>query len=214
VYCQYDWTTNENAAGERLPTAAQITEAAAAAFEQTAKDHIDIQWITLAGNGEPTLHPELEAVVDHVRRLRDRYLPSARIGILSDATTVHRERVRAALVKLDDRFMKLDAGTAAGFLAVNKPMGEVDWERMITSLATLPQTILQCMFIQGAIDNTTPAAVEAWMTTVARIEPIAVQVYSIDRPPAEQALVQVSHDRLQAIADALTARTGIPAEVF
>lgn len=214
VYCQYGWTTNENPTGEQLPALKEILAAAEASFAQARASGERMDWITLAGNGEPTLHPQLEAMVEELRRLRGTYLPAAKLGILSDSTTVHRAPVRRALEALDERFMKLDVGTPEAFARINQPMGRVDWERMIDGLSTLKEPTLQSMFIAGTVDNTRPEEVEAWIAVVARIRPKAVQVYTIDRPPADSGLRQVTPARLQEIGRLCAARTHIPVQVY
>ncbi len=214
VYCQYGWTANRTVGANGVPSSAQILAEADRVFAQTVKDGVAIRCITLAGNGEPTLHPELVAVVQGLRQLRDRWLPTAQVGILSDSTTVHRPRVRQALGLLDARYMKLDAGDEATFRLVNKPMGRVDWQRMIDHLRTLPGVVLQSMFITGSVDNTAPAQIGAWLKTVAYITPQSVQVYTVDRPPADSGIRTVSPERLRQIAASLTQATGIPAAVF
>jgi len=53
-----------------------------------------------------------------------------------------------------------------------------------------------------------------WVRLVGSIRPLSVQVYTIDRAPADPGIQKVPRERLEAIAQRLTARTGIPADVF
>jgi len=149
-----------------------------------------------------------------LKMLRDRWMPHAKVGILSDSTTVHRPKVRKALIALDEKYMKLDAGDEAMFLAVNKPMGKVDWRQMIDGLKALPDVTLQSLLIMGAVDNTQPDHIDRWIETVAYIHPKAVQIYPIDRPPADSGIIKVPLARLKEIGSLLTQRTGIEALVF
>ncbi len=214
VYCQYGWTTNRPAVHGNVPTVAGIREEAVRVFARMQREGTPIHSVTLAGNGEPTLHPKLLEIVQELRALRDRWFPNAQVSILSDSTTVHRPRVRQALALLDARYMKLDVGDEAAFIAINKPMGRVDWQRMIDGLRTLADVTLQSMFITGSVDNTSPAHVDSWVQTVAYIRPVAVQVYTVDRPPADAGIRTVSQERLRQIAARLTDTTAIPARVF
>jgi hypothetical protein len=50
------------------------------------------------------------------------------------------------------------------------------------------------------IDNTTPGAIASWLAAVERIQPRAVQVYTIDRPTASPFLQAVPAGELTAIA--------------
>jgi hypothetical protein len=85
---------------------------------------------------------------------------------------------------------------------------------MIAALKNLPDIILQSMFIQGSVDNTQPEHIETWISLVGEIRPLSVQVYTIDRAPADAAVTKVPLQRLEEIAALLTARTGIPADVY
>lgn len=232
VYCQYGWTlpspstlrqgTLADRSGFR-PTSAPTGRLKRAPellreIEQAFRRHVDAQTpidcITLAGNGEPTLHRDLVELVLGIKRLRDRYFPGVPVGILSDATRLARPHVRRALELLDLRCMKFDAADEATWKRINAPLGPTDFDAMVDALKALADIVLQSMFIQGAIDNTEEAHLRAWIEAVGSIKPRAVQVYTIDRPTAAEGLRAVPLDQLQAIADRLTAATGIHADVF
>ena len=213
VYCQYGWTTNRNEKGEKLLSANEIIQTARMQLQEFREKETRVDCMTLAGNGEPTLHPQLGKIIRGLIRLRDEFYPNAALGILSDSHLVHRPGVRDALSLLDHRYMKLDAGTPEMLYEVNKPLVKVDWEAMIEGLRLLEDTILQSLFISGVVDNTPPEMIDAWIATVQRIAPMEVQVYTVSRGTADARVRKVSHKRLKEIAALLTKRTGIPASV-
>ena len=213
VYCQYGWTL-PGRSEERLKNAEELLAEIGESFQRLAREGVPIDCVTLAGNGEPTLHPELEAIVLGLKKLRDTYFPSAQLGILSDATQAMRARVRRALEQLDVRYMKFDAADEETWRRINDPLGKIDFRGMVDALASLPGIILQCMFIQGSFDNTDEPHLRRWIAAVGTIRPQAVQVYTVDRGTADPGITKVPRPKLQTIADRLTAATGIPAEVF
>ena len=213
VYCQYGWTSEEST-GEPLRRAPELLREIEAGFRIHAQASTTVDCITLAGNGEPTLHPDLEALVTGIKRLRDAYFPRATVGILSDATQITRPRVRQALELLDERYMKFDAADEATWRRINLPLGGTNFTAMVDGLKGLRDIVLQSMFIQGSHDNTDDAHVKIWIQAVGAIRPQSVQVYTVDRGTAAEGILEVPRERLQAIADQLTAATGIPAEVF
>jgi wyosine [tRNA(Phe)-imidazoG37] synthetase (radical SAM superfamily) len=213
VYCQYGWTL-PGPSPERLKRAPELLAEIEQAFRAHAQARTPVDCITLAGNGEPTLHPELLELVVGIRRLRDRHFPGAPIGILSDSTQVTRPRVRQALLLLDARYMKFDAADEATWRRINLPLGDTDFQGMIEGLRALPDVVLQSMFIQGSFDNTDDAHLRAWVEAVGLIRPRAVHVYTVDRGTAAPGIREVPRETLQAIADGLTAATGIPADVY
>ena len=73
VYCHYGWTkdltSDLSTYTKDLPTPQAVEEA----LERTlATLDPPPQYITFSGNGEPTLHPDFEEIVDRVRAVRDR----------------------------------------------------------------------------------------------------------------------------------------------
>jgi wyosine [tRNA(Phe)-imidazoG37] synthetase (radical SAM superfamily) len=209
-YCQYGWTPAGTLAGP-LDWPAPI--AVARAVEAALGGDPAIDSITLAGNGEPTLHPGFGEVVERLRAVRDRLAPAARIAVLSNSSTVGRPGVIAALRRLDGRYMKLDAGDEATMRRVNGT--RLDAEGIVSGLSRLDDVVLQAMFVRGpsGVDNTTPAALQPWLDAVIRIRPSAVHVYSLDRPAASIRLERVPRATLEQITERV-GRAGIKAEVF
>ncbi len=213
VYCQYGWTLPGPSA-ERLTRAPELLAEIDEAFGRLRHEGTPVDCITLAGNGEPTLHPDLLTLVIGIQRLRDRDFPGAPVGILSDATQLTRPSVREALGLLEARYLKFDAADEATWKRINDPLGRTDFAAMVAALRAMPEIILQSMFIQGTYDNTDEPHLERWIAAVGSIRPRSVQVYTVDRGTAADGIAEVPRAVLQSIADRLTAATGIPADVF
>lgn len=179
---------------------------------EAAKTPVDV--ITIAGNGEPTLYPDFLKLVLGLIRLRNIYYPRVPIGILSDASQCHRPEIKEALEMLDERCMKLDAGDSETIEHINKPAGGFDLARTLEALRELRDVTIQSLFVQGSYDNTRPEQIDHWVEAVAFVQPVSVQVYTIDRPPADSGLEAVSIARLREIAEICHNMTGIRAEVF
>ena len=217
VYCQYGWTESyrrSEAPDPDWPTPDDIAAALTERLQEVAASHGPVDRLTLAGHGEPTLHPRFPEVVERLRDVRDACAPGARLAILSNSTTAHEPGVRQALGRLDERYMKLDGGDADTIRRVN--VSAVDFERLASALSELQDINIQTMFVRdarGLVDNTTPAAIEAWLRALARIRPREVQNYSLARNPALARLESVPADELRAIASRVLA-LGIQAYVF
>ena len=207
-YCQYGWTTFPES--RDWPRPADIVEAVDQALAETP----DVDHITVAGNGEPTMHPAFAPIAEGLFHVRARRAPKAKLALLSNGSTLNRLDVVYSLAKFDVRSMKLDAGDATTFRLMNA--SGLSLGRVIANLRSVGQLTLQSMFVQdadGVIDNTTPYAVDAWLEAVARVEPQSVDVYTIARSPARPSLRKVPVATLEAIARRVTA-LGIPARVF
>jgi wyosine [tRNA(Phe)-imidazoG37] synthetase (radical SAM superfamily) len=174
--------------------------------------------ITFAGNGEPTTHPEFEAIIDDTLALRDDICPSARVSVLSNATMIGRESVRRALEKVDNNILKLDSAFDDTVRLINGPQGGYSVAETIENMKRFEgRLIIQTMFLRGEyngrkVDNTTEKEVAAWLEKVREIAPRQVMIYTIDRDTPAPDLQKVPLDDLRAIASRVEA-LGIPVSV-
>lgn len=167
-----------------------------------------------AATAAPTLYPALAEVVVKLKKLRDRYQPDARIAILSSSSTVGDPAIRAALELLDLKFMKFDAGSEEMFRQLNHPAAPVYMGEIVVGLKELKNTLLQSCFVQGRVTNADPDSVAMWIEKLREIHSLGVQVYTLDREPADKKIDKVSLTTLRWITDAVRWRAGLQAEVF
>lgn len=182
-----------------------------------AGERLDV--ITFSGNGEPTLHPDFEGIVDDVIALRDKYFPKVKISVLSNSTMIGREDVANALKKVDNNILKLDSAIDRTVRLIDRPnnpaFSVAETVRLLKSFGG--QCIVQTMMLRGehdgeTIDNTTDAEVEALAKAYEEIRPAEVMLYSIDRPTPEVSLRKVECDELERIAERFRSR-GIKVQV-
>lgn len=218
LYCQYGWTKKATfTPGERLKDLPSVDAVAAAletAVAEFSRGHRTIDAISICGNGEPTLYPALAEVVVKINMIRDRYQPHARVAILSNSSTVGDPAVRAALELLDLKIMKFDAGSEEMFRRLNHPAAPVYMGEIVAGLKQLNNTFLQSCFVQGRVTNADPDSVAMWIDKVREINPLGVQVYTLDRQPADKRIEKVSLTTLRWIAQAVRWQAGVQAEVF
>jgi wyosine [tRNA(Phe)-imidazoG37] synthetase (radical SAM superfamily) len=119
-----------------------------------------------------------------------------------------------AMNLLDERMIKLDAGNDEMLKKIGSPLVRLTLSKLIQNAKKLSDVILQAMFVQGIIDNTTNSEVEDWIELVGIIRPKVVHLYSLDRVPPIGGLRQVPTQRLKEIAQALHKRTSIKGVVF
>jgi wyosine [tRNA(Phe)-imidazoG37] synthetase (radical SAM superfamily) len=196
----------------QFPASDDVRRALAAAADTLAPGDIDT--ITIAGNGEPTLSPRLDEIVDVVTEARDRDWPWARTVILTNGTTCQRPAIRSALAKLDERVVKLDAGSNWILDQLNRAAGKLSISELVRRIATLPHVVIQSMFVHGPVDNTRSEHIQAWIECLDLIKPLSVQIYSLDRMPAMPWVRQVLRPDLEAIARCVESGIGIPAHVY
>ncbi|OHB70778.1 MAG: hypothetical protein A2W23_04620 [Planctomycetes bacterium RBG_16_43_13] len=224
-YCQCGWTYDlvENAHLEDYPSSEEIEQAVADGLSKLVAKGEKVDYLTLAGNGEPTLHPDFYNVVKGIIRSRDGLMPSAKVTILSNAATVAQnatgrvEKIIVGLNLLDERIMKLDVGNDEKLLDINTPTIAVTLDEIIEGIKKLKDVILQTMFVQGNIDNTTEKDINDWMSAITRIgrdKVRYVQIYTVDRVPANAKIQPVAKDALERICYLLKEKTGINGIVY
>ncbi|MBI2367536.1 MAG: radical SAM protein [Deltaproteobacteria bacterium] len=218
VYCQYGWTKKGTLAPIQeladLPSLEAIAAAIESALEQLSGAGKTVDSITICGNGEPTLYPDLRGVIEIAKRERDRYQPQARLAILSNSSTVGDPVVREALDLLDLKIMKFDAGSEEIFRQLNHPRAPIYMGDIVAGLKELKNIMLQSLFVQGRVTNADPDSVCLWVEKVREIRPLGVQVYTLEREPADERIGKVSLATLQWIAEEVRWRAGVPVDVF
>lgn len=217
AYCQYGWTRGKlrlRREESGWPSAAAVEGAVLNRLLRAAETNELLDRLTVAGHGEPTLHPEFDEVVTRIAAVRDQVAPNLPLAILSNSTTAARVDVRRGLAKFDERYMKLDAGDPLTYASING-IGS-SFEAVLDALASLPPIIVQAMFVtqdDGAIDNSHDGAVNEWLDALARVRAVGVHIYTLDRDPALNSLRKVPRRRLREIAERVRAMQ-IPAAVF
>ena len=205
IYCECGWN-DEHPGKRRFNSPEDVRTMLDQTLSKMVADGTPPDVITFAGNGEPTLHPEFEQVIDDTIALRDKHCPSAKVSVLSNATQIHREDVRRALLRVDNNILKLDSAFDATVQLINKPQGNYTVERTVELLKAFNgEVIVQTMFLRGEylgqrVDNTTNEEVEAWLQLVKEIAPKQVMVYSLDRDTPCKTLEKVEKDELRKIA--------------
>ncbi|MEG1499128.1 MAG: radical SAM protein [Bacteroidales bacterium] len=234
IYCEcglnQDPTLNTSLADSlHLPTLEQVSKALENSLIHFKESKQEINSITFSGNGEPTLHPEFEQIVEEVGRLRTLYLGDVfqkgpKLTIISNASRIGSASVIEALKKADLCLLKLDAGTPEMYGRINRlntnfclsnldkfsdKNMENNYNQLIENLHLLSfqypfyiQTLFFRQKINGAffIDNTQGKEWEAWLSKIAYIKPHGLMIYGLDRETPTNNLVKLSQKELESLA--------------
>jgi wyosine [tRNA(Phe)-imidazoG37] synthetase (radical SAM superfamily) len=219
IYCECGLNEKYIKEKQTLFSAEEIEQSLKNRFIALKAGGLDPDNITFAGNGEPTLHPDFETIIEKTIALRNEFFPAAKITVLSNATRLDRENVKTALLRIDNNVLKLDAGTNATFQAINRPNFPITLEKVVHNLISFNgNLVVQTMLIRGEVegtivDNTTEEEISLWLKYIAEINPKLVMLYPIDRQTPYSSLEKVSEAEFQALAKKVE-NLGIKAEVF
>lgn len=206
LYCEAGF--NAQGPGTKgIPPRSEVARLLEDKLTEMRNENLPLDVITFSGNGEPTLHPDFNGVVDDVLLLRDKYYPEAKVSVLSNATRLQSPEVVDALRKVDNNILKLDSAFDETVKIIDRPVSSgyrvadvIEGMKLFDG-----QCIVQTMILRGQhngsiIDNTTDNEIEALINACKEIAPREVMLYSIDRKTPAENLVKVQRDELEQIA--------------
>ena len=204
IYCECGWN-KDGRNDTQLPSAEKVRKALETKLQQCLTVHAPIDSITFSGDGEPTLNPEFPQIIDDTIALRDKYYPNSKITVLSNATMVHKPEVFAALRKVDNPTMKIDAPTNELIEEINHPVPGYNIHRVVEALKQFNgDFIIQTMFLKSKdFDSSSPEVLNGWMDIVRLLKPREIMVYTIDRPTPEEGLQKFTVEEMSALVKPL-----------
>ena len=204
VYCECGWN-RDGRDDTRLPSPEELAAALETKLSECADDGVKIDSITFSGDGEPTLNPHFAQMTDIALSLRDRFYPEAKVSVLSNATTVCREDVRLALMRVDNPILKLDAAADAAAAKINQPQGHYSVRETVEALKAFDgDFILQTMFLRfPGFDSLSEENLAGWMNIVRELRPREIMVYTLDREAPAAGLEKFTADRMRSAVEPL-----------
>ncbi len=157
--------------------------------------------ITVTSNGEPTLYPYLDQLIDLINEIKG---PSKTL-ILSNGSTIHNEKIRNALKKLDKVKISLDAVDEKIFKKVDRPHKNIHIDEIVEGLKLFRkeysgELVIEILIVKYINDS--PESIEQIKKVLEEIKPDRVDIGTVDRPPAYR-VFPVSNEKLYEIADIL-----------
>lgn len=204
IYCECGNVSKKNI---RIPTREEVCNEMEKTLSEMREKEEKLDVITFAGNGEPTLHKDFEAIIDDTIALRNKYFPETKISVLSNSTEITKDSVFRALNKIDNNILKLDSAIQSTVETLDQPNSNFTVEKLIENLKRFNgNLIIQTLFVRGEhngkqIDNTSPNEIEAWLKALQEIKPKQVMIYSLARPTPAQNIHKVPLEELNTIAE-------------
>lgn len=207
IYCECGWNTNNVPAD--FPQANQVIDSLEKKLLLLKNTHGNLDAITFAGNGEPTLHPQFPEITEQVISLRDKIFPGIRVVLLTNSSTLFNKRINEAISKIDLRVLKLDTAIEKTFFILNNPPHGFSFSEYVRNLKAVDfKFVVQTLFVRGKsgynqVDNTTPEELEKLLEFYLEVKPEYVMVYTIDRPAPVKGLEKISPEELTCISEYL-----------
>ena len=205
IYCECGWTDTHSSSRSFHPRE-EIRDSLRYKLARMKENNEPLDTITFAGNGEPTMHPDFDLVIQDTLGIRNQFFPKAKIAVLSNSTLIHKPKVFNALKRIDLNILKVDSAFETTVKFLNQPYEGFDFQRTIEYLIRLNgKVIIQTMFIRGKyngqhFDNTTPEEVNAWLQLLEKINPQQVMIYTIARDTPSESIEKIPEEELEEIA--------------
>jgi wyosine [tRNA(Phe)-imidazoG37] synthetase (radical SAM superfamily) len=207
IYCECGWT--ESHTGDFV-SVDDFEKALTVKLKEMKANGTHADAFTFAGNGEPTLHPHFEDIIDLTIALRNKYISDADIVVLSNSTTLSNLSVVNALKKVDKNIMKLDTCNEFYFKIINQPNANIHLRHIVENLMQFDgKLIIQTMLVKGEfsgvnIDNYTNKDLSLLGKCLQNINPHTLMLYSVSRDTPAQGVIPLTKQELTQASNTLS----------
>lgn len=206
IYCECGLNKNFRTK-TKLPDRESVRTALEDKLKKLNIEGVDLDVITFAGNGEPTMHPKFAGIIEDTIELRNRYFPNTGISVLSNGLHLDRGEVFDALQKIENPILKVDSAFDETVRLIDRPNSpSYTVARQVERYHRFKGNfVLQTLFLRGwfeghRVDNATETEISAWLELVKELNPREVMIYTIDRDTPVKGLEKVPIEDLLRIA--------------
>lgn len=161
-------------------------------------EHPNTDVITLTANGEPTLYPYLDELIEKIDSIKD----GKQTLILTNSATLSNPKTYKSLLKLDQVKLSLDAVTPDVFRKIDRPHEGIDLSSLVESVISFSHEYTGRLFIEVLFVkelNDTKEEIEAINKVLEEVKCERIDLGTIDRPPAYP-IEGISYEALFAIS--------------
>ncbi|MFZ5453187.1 MAG: radical SAM protein [Thermodesulfobacteriota bacterium] len=194
VYCEVGPTTQQTLDRFEYQTEAIIQELRSCLAHPAA----EMDFITLAGSGEPTLNLGIGRIIQAIKEMTD-----TPVAVLTNGALLHLPEVRRELAAADVILPSLDSAIEETWRRINRPLPEMSLAQMIEGLFALRreyrgQIWLEIMLLKGM--NDTGEELAALRHVIERLAPDKVQLNTAVRPVVDEVAQPLNEEEMEAAA--------------
>lgn len=182
--CNFDCLYCELAASATVDTQESVVEVNTIINE--LKEHLnpDIDVITITANGEPTLYPHLNTLIDELDKIKN----NTQTLILTNSSNLTKDSVFNSLLKLDQVKLSLDSVSKDIFKKIDRPLRQIDIDEVVKKIIAFSslykgKLFIEILFVKGV--NDTKEEIAKLNEVLLKLRNITrIDIGTIDRPPA------------------------------
>ncbi|MCG3658254.1 radical SAM protein [Aliarcobacter butzleri] len=169
------------------------------AIKDSFINHPKIDVITITCNGEPTLYPKLNELINEINKIKG----ETKTLILSNGSTIYKKEIFEALLKIDIVKLSLDCISEKCFKKLDRQNKSVEVQKIVPSMIEFSQKtkkdfVLEILFVKNVNDN--EEELNLLYEAIILINPKRIDIGTIDRPPAYK-VNPVSYQFLEDVAN-------------
>ncbi len=208
VYCQLGSTKKKVSERSELVRIEEIIAELKSWLASNTKESKLLDYVTLCGMGEPTLHTGIAEVIKEIKKST-----AAKISVITNSSFLSDASLRQAIKNVDLIVPSLDAADEITFQKIDRPALNIHLEGIINGLINLRKEFsgniwLEVMLVKGINDSF--EHIKKLKEIINRINPDKIQLNSPVRTTAEQGVLSVDKDRLEKFKEIL----GEKCEIF
>jgi len=203
IYCELGATTDKTIEKKEYhPLYDMVSE-----LKEKLKENIKIDYITIAGSGEPTLFSKIGELISEIKTTTR--IP---VAVLTNGTMLWDDNVKSALKNADLVIPSIDAGNKEIFDEVNKPSDKLDFNRVIKGIQDFSKEFsgkiwVEILLVKGISDS--EKNINDILEILKSIRYDKIQLGTVDRPPTEDTAYPITMKDLEIIKQKFPANTEI-----
>jgi wyosine [tRNA(Phe)-imidazoG37] synthetase (radical SAM superfamily) len=194
LYCEVGRTTHLT----RRRQSYRVREIIRELEDYLASPPVALDYVTMAGSGEPTLNLGIREIITSVKRLTD--IP---VAVLTNGSLFHLSEVRADVTGADVILPSLDAGREETFQRINRPHPSLSLDLVVSGLKALRREYLGQIWLEVMVlknVNDQEEALTALKGLLRELAPDRVQLNTAVRPVADSAAQPLTLQEMAAVA--------------
>lgn len=196
--CNFDCLYCELAPSATVDKQTEVVSVEAIINELKKHLHDKIDVITLTANGEPTLYPYLDDLIDTINKIKGK----TKTLILTNSASLVDKKIFTSLLKLNEVKLSLDAISHDIFKKIDRPHSSIKIENVVQKVIEFSQIyrgklFIEILFVYGL--NDTKEEIQKLGEVLHKIKCQRIDIGTIDRPPAYP-VMGISYKELHNIA--------------
>jgi len=207
IYCQIGKTTEKTFQRKEYVPVQEILEEVKAFLKE---EHPPIDYLSLGGSGEPTLHLKIRPIIEGIQAIT--VLP---VAVITNGSLFYEREVREDLLRADVVLPSLDAVSQEVFERINRPGPSFSIENVIRGLIEFRkvyqgQIWLEILFCKGVNDS--ESELLKMKGAIDQIHPDLIHLNTVVRPPSERWVSPLTLEEMEKIQTLFGERASIISE--